>query len=55
MEFSSERGADVVERVGDMQGALPGVEDTPKQVKQLLERAGAAVTNLAQAIGGTLL
>jgi hypothetical protein len=54
MEFSSERVADVVERVGDMLGGLLSVEDTPKQVKELLERADAAVANLAQATGGAL-
>ena len=48
MEFSSER-------VGDMLGALLSVQDTPKQVKELVERADAAVISLAQATGGALL
>jgi hypothetical protein len=54
MEFSSERVAKAIERMGDVLGALLGVDKAPDPVKQLLERVGSVVGNLAQALGALL-
>jgi len=54
MEFSSKRVADVVERVTEMLGMLLSGEDAPKQAKNLVERVGSVVANLAQALGALL-